>query len=152
MAGYLCRASDGGLVAHNGILCDLSMTIDLGVAEVYGQAQIFNNVQILDNAKVYGKTHLYGNAAIFKDAIVTSDFVYGVKRLPVLDPRGYEAWACWCDTAKHWYISAGCRMFTPTEAIQHWSKASHRYPHIAYSYVEAVRWVRDQSPGLRHHH
>lgn len=79
----------------------------------------------------------------------------GILRLPVGDPRGYEALAFWHSEScggSHWRIFAGCRFFDLAEAEAHWrdrqvdtSTVAHL---VAPNYLHAIDWLRTSRLAL----
>ena len=60
-------------------------------------------------------------------------------RLPVGDPRGYDAVAC--PRAAGWMIGAGCRWLSLDEALAHWGPKYFGAESIAALYLRALDWL-----------
>lgn len=67
----------------------------------------------------------------------------GIHRLPVGDPRGYDAVAAWRDD-KGWMVAAGCRWFTVAEARKHWGEGYKGDRAIGDRYLYALDWLDKQ--------
>jgi len=67
---------------------------------------------------------------------------FGIVRLPVGDPRGYDAVAGWHESG--WMVSAGCRWFTVEEARKHWGDDYEGFRSIADRYRYALDWLEKQ--------
>ena len=65
-----------------------------------------------------------------------------IHRLPVGDPRGYDAVAVWHGT-KGWMIVAGCRWLTVDKAKSHWGD-EYEDRSIGDRYLYALEWLSKQ--------
>jgi hypothetical protein len=66
----------------------------------------------------------------------------GILRLPVGDPRGYDAFAHWKDN--QWRVGAGCRYYTIPDAREHWGESYEGDREIGDRYLYALEWLEKQ--------
>lgn len=66
----------------------------------------------------------------------------GIFRLPVGDPRGYDALAVQYNGK--WEIRAGCRLHSIECALRHWSNKEYYDQEIGSRYVKAIEWLKEK--------
>ena len=68
-----------------------------------------------------------------------------ILRLHVGDPRGYQFIAIW-HGKDGWWIYAGCRNFTVSEAIAHWSAAGYQDAELGKQIVRECKRIKKINP------
>ena len=113
------HSNGGGWVADTAKVAD---TAYVGVnACVYGNAIVSGYAQVFGIARMSGDARLSGNAYVTGNALVCGSAV--ITKTPPTAQRSdgytFTVFNCSDDIIR---ISAGCRYFTITEAIEHWTE------------------------------
>ena len=89
-------------------------------ATVADTAYVGPDAMVSGNAEVYGNARVSGNAQMFGDARVFGTIQIDSRIIAANRSDGYTFLIC-RDSENVIRITAGCRYFTPEEAISHWT-------------------------------